>query len=542
MKKYGINWRFFTFHNNENYYSYDCITNKIYKIECLLYQAINAANIRLIKQKNECFYKNVIKKRNISKKQELKNNKISIDNNKCCVTLDFSNTCNLDCKYCYRKKSEVSKLSKNEVEKIVKYIKTIYFPSAKDYSFSLGYTSESSLDLDYLIFFDTLIAKYEGYLFKETDFSISEFTEIYSFLPEEIKKKYFLHNTNDVKTVTSVLNDILMNEKLWNSSKFKQNNYIQNILDFTNNPSLSKTVIINRQLINDNFSKFVVKKDVAYMSMSFMTNGTNITNKYIEFIKSIYMTEIWVSLDGPQSIHDKVRIQKNKKGSFENTIKGIHLLQQNGISVNCSSVITPDSLDLLKTTQFLLSENIKTIAITLPRGKYLEENFNKEKIDTLLESINSIYKQIHSELLRNEYFTFTALKTNIFLYKIKDIINNKYVSSRCYWGKEIFIDSKGDWYHCNSTIGNTKDNCGSINKNLNYSKIKRQKTLKDYRQCKYCSVKYLCGGLCYADEINNYKVSQKLECYYRKNMLMNLIKFITELKDENLLSKIIQHL
>lgn len=340
--------------------------------------------------------------------------------------------------------------------------------------------------------------------------------EIYSFLPEEIKKKYFLHNTNDVKTATSVLNDILMNEKLWNSSKFKQNNYIQNILDFTNNPSLSKTVIINRQLINDNFSKFVVKKDIAYMSMSFMTNGTNITNKYIEFIKSIYMTEIWVSLDGPQSIHDKVRIQKNKKGSFEKTIKGIHLLQQNGIFVNCSSVITPDSLDLLKTTQFLLSENIKTIAITLPRGKYLEENFNKEMIDTLLESINSIYKQIHSELLRNEYITFTALKSNIFLYKIKDIVNNKYVSSRCYWGKEVFIDSKGDWYHCNSTIGNPKDNCGSISKKLDYSKIKRQKTLKDYKQCKYCSMKYLCGGLCHADEMNNYKVSQKLECYYRK--------------------------
>lgn len=189
MKRHGINWRFFAFHNNENYYSYDCITNKIYKIEHLLYQAINDANISLIKQKNKNFYENVIKKRNISKKQELKNNKISIDNSKCCVTLDFSNTCNLDCKYCYRKKSEVSKLSKDELEKIVKYIKTDYFPSAKDYSFSLGYTSESSLDLDYLIFFDTLIAKYEGYLFNETDFSISEFIEIYSLVDCNIKLK-----------------------------------------------------------------------------------------------------------------------------------------------------------------------------------------------------------------------------------------------------------------------------------------------------------------------------------------------------------------
>ena len=138
MKKYGINWRFFTFHNNENYYSYDCITNKIYKIECLLYQAINDANIRLIKQKNECFYKNVIKKRNISKKQELKNNKISIDNNKCCVTLDFSNTCNLDCKYCYRKKSEVSKLSKNEVEKNSQIYKNYIFSICKRLFLQLG--------------------------------------------------------------------------------------------------------------------------------------------------------------------------------------------------------------------------------------------------------------------------------------------------------------------------------------------------------------------------------------------------------------------
>lgn len=535
-------FRFYLFSLDSSYYCYDCFTNKIYEVDQVLFEYIKREDIKMIKEKYVFFYKKVILKKEITKRQVLKCNKKSFHDEKCCVTLDFSNNCNMDCKYCYRNKYEKSKLKKEDFDKILDYIKNKYFPSAKEYSFSLGYTSESSLDLDDLIYFDSLIAKNEGYLFEYNDFSLKKLIQIFNYLPKKITQKYSNKNFNNKKSIVLVLNDILCKEKLWNHYNYRQNSYIASLLNFTQTPSLSKTVVINRQILNDNFKKFNIKKNIAYMSMSFMTNGTAVTSKFIDFIKSIYMTEIWVSIDGPKIIHNSSRLLKNGSGSFEKTIEGIELLQRNSILVNASVVINPVFTDLLQITNFLISKNLQKISISLPRGKYLEDNFSKKTIDSILDSIILIYKQIENELKNEENKTLFALKSNAFLYKAKDIVNNKYVASRCYWGKEVVIDANGNWYHCNSTVGNEKDNCGSIKKGVKIQKIKRQKTLLDYERCKNCTVKYLCGGLCYADEINGYKDSQFLECYYRKSMFKNLIIFIAQLKRKNLLSKFIKQL
>ena len=89
----------------------------------------------------------------------------SVSVNKAFCTINISNHCNLSCTYCYRNKKETSHLRLKDLDTIIESIINNIYPNASEYSFSFSYTSESSLDLESLRYFDSLIAKYEGYLF-----------------------------------------------------------------------------------------------------------------------------------------------------------------------------------------------------------------------------------------------------------------------------------------------------------------------------------------------------------------------------------------
>jgi uncharacterized protein len=86
---------------------------------------------------------------------------------------------------------------------------------------------------------------------------------------------------------------------------------------------------------------------LARLTLSMQTNGTLIDSEWIDII-SAYEIGIGVSLDGPAHINDRMRINKNGKGSHAAIVEGIRLLGMarnrgliRGFAVNC--VITPDS-------------------------------------------------------------------------------------------------------------------------------------------------------------------------------------------------------
>lgn len=56
-------------------------------------------------------------------------------------------------------------LSNKQLKEIMNYVTQVYQSNASQYIFSLCYTSESSLDLMKLKYFDYLIGQNEGYLF-----------------------------------------------------------------------------------------------------------------------------------------------------------------------------------------------------------------------------------------------------------------------------------------------------------------------------------------------------------------------------------------
>jgi uncharacterized protein len=77
---------------------------------------------------------------------------------------------------------------------------------------------------------------------------------------------------------------------------------------------------------------------------SFQTNGTLINQDWCDFIKR-YHVKIGVSLDGPQHIHDAERLDRAGRGTFDRTMHGIELLQQNNIEPSIIMVLTQYALD-----------------------------------------------------------------------------------------------------------------------------------------------------------------------------------------------------
>src|SRR5579859_7905685 len=75
----------------------------------------------------------------------------------------------------------------------------------------------------------------------------------------------------------------------------------------------------------------------------FQTNGTLINQEWCDFIRH-HQVRIGVSLDGPQHIHDTQRVDRAGRGTFDRTMRGIELLQQNNIQPSIISVLAQYAL------------------------------------------------------------------------------------------------------------------------------------------------------------------------------------------------------
>lgn len=93
----------------------------------------------------------------------------------------------------------------------------------------------------------------------------------------------------------------------------------------------------------DNLNEITTGSKFSF-SHSFQTNGTLITENWCEFLQQSN-SRIGVSIDGPCFIHDTYRKTKKGLGTYNNTIRGLKLLQKYNISFYIITVLTNQTLD-----------------------------------------------------------------------------------------------------------------------------------------------------------------------------------------------------
>ncbi|MGH7095726.1 MAG: cyclophane-forming radical SAM/SPASM peptide maturase GrrM/OscB [Stellaceae bacterium] len=121
------------------------------------------------------------------------------------------------------------------------------------------------------------------------------------------------------------------------------------------------------------------------VSHSFQTNGTLIDEAWCRFIADEHIG-IGVSIDGPQRFHDRNRVTRSGRGTFDKTIAGVRLLRRHGVPFHVISVLSAESLAAPREMfDFYVGEGIENVCFNVEEseGGHVSETFAASGIDRL---------------------------------------------------------------------------------------------------------------------------------------------------------------
>lgn len=120
------------------------------------------------------------------------------------------------------------------------------------------------------------------------------------------------------------------------------------------------------------------------ISNSIQTNGTLITESWADFFKEESFS-VSLSIDGPQEVHDIMRIDASNKGSFSDVQRGIEILNRKGVKFGSVAVLSGSTARFTKQIiSFMQEEGISFKLNSLDRvgrARYSAEDLSLEKGD-----------------------------------------------------------------------------------------------------------------------------------------------------------------
>ena len=161
-------------------------------------------------------------------------------------------------------------------------------------------------------------------------------------------------------------------------------------------------------------------KDNAKIYFNIQTNGMLISKKWISIFKK-YNVHVGISIDGPKFYHDKYRIDKKGKGTYERVINGINLYNElcspNKLAALC--VINPH-YDIEKVYNHLAHElKFSEIDFLIPDHTLEDDYFDNDIMGNYLSSLSKEWTKDKTVKLRIVYSTLnTLLGNNSFIYGV----------------------------------------------------------------------------------------------------------------------------
>ncbi len=148
--------------------------------------------------------------------------------------------------------------------------------------------------------------------------------------------------------------------------------FIKDLTETNNSKSLGIELFGGEPLLNMPMNLLVAEElstwcedNGTYFSVNAITNGTLSTEKNVEDL-SQYHCSFLVTLDGPQEIHDKRRIYKDGKGTFNDIIEGLHRVRDHklGIMIRINADRT-NKAHIVPLFEFLKDEGFANVTISI---------------------------------------------------------------------------------------------------------------------------------------------------------------------------------
>ena len=254
------------------------------------------------------------------------------------------------------------------------------------------------------------------------------------------------------------------------------------------------------------------------------TNGTLLDDEWAEFLKR-HDFLVGISIDGPEPVHDRHRIDKAGRGSFSRVMAGLEVLKRKSVEFNTLTVLHRDNADDPKATYDFLEGIGSTFFQFIPIVEHsgmLEAKLHQRP----LGATSIIGKTLVGgrSVLPRQYGTFM---NGIFdRWLERDDVGRIYVqqfdmllglvmgypSSLCVHaencGRGLAIEHTGDVYSCDHFVspefwlGNIVDsNLGHMAEGSFQGRFGRNKRDSLPRYCRECQWLRYCWGACPKDRV-----------------------------------------
>lgn len=212
------------------------------------------------------------------------------------------------------------------------------------------------------------------------------------------------------------------------------------------------------------------------------TNGTIMNSEILEFLNDNDI-QLSISVDGSRKSHDKYRVFRNGKGSYDIVIKNLKQLVANNLIPRCRMTYSSDNFrELFNGILDLKNIGLNLFAIS---SNFYDKSWTRDSVDELKEDIEKLIK------LQEE--------NNIHISTVdKSQICKK--QGDCFGGITSFsISPEGKIYPCIYNINSEKFEIGTVY-DFNYKEIENKmynfhkKVISINSECNDCGARELCKG------------------------------------------------
>ncbi len=311
-------------------------------------------------------------------------------------------------------------------------------------------------------------------------------------------------------------------------------------------PLLRKCVYYANRL-NEKYKKNLI--------FTITTNGTLLNDEIVKFLIRNRIG-LAISLDGPKEIHDRYRVFKQGKGSYEAVLKNLMKLKDIDHKyfkkhVNYNVVVTPP-YEFFKLEKFF-NENDEIFVDTYPFINFVidlntdfvmkysqDTQISKKSLKLKNEILLGQYKNMITKERKNKFLEpiFNMIFKKIHLRKIYPKFEEEYSFNHlCIPGaSKLLVNSNGKFHYCTNVSSSMS--IGNIHKGFDYNKIKQlyNKYIDlTYDDCRNCWAIRICNA-CYYSAVkgDTFDLSQKREiCTRIKKRVKAMFIIYNEILEDN---------
>lgn len=257
------------------------------------------------------------------------------------------------------------------------------------------------------------------------------------------------------------------------------------------------------------------------LDISIVTNGTLVTDSIAKLFLDYSVFPI-ISIDGPELIHNSMRILSSGHGSYKDTVRGVAILKDRGLKVGISTLVGSHNYKILPESInfFIDTLGAFNVGLTLP---HIEPSIASIRIEEVTPIILNTW-----ELARDRGFYIVQIGRRLLSF-INKTIKLKACPCPSYWAMLRILPS-GDITVCENmgfrgkyVMGNVND--PAIAKNIvDHPVIQEWNRRSQYevKTCWNCFAFGICGAGCPYDaflETGNIKNPEYRNCYLSKQLL-----------------------